>query len=678
MGIAESRNLASALRLNEKVLWKINRLRTMTPAEIRHRVVQAAAIRAERWGFARCVVPTPDLSRRANPWIDREARVDRETYCAAADRIAAGTFDLFAMHGVHLGNPPRWNRDPKTGIEAPLEFGKELDYRDPAVVGDCKYLWEPNRHLHLVTLAQAYALTGNEHYAATVRRHLESWFVACPYRMGVNWSTALEPALRLVNWSLAWQLLGGVEAAIFRGADGESFRARWLESVFQHAQFVCGHFSRHSSANNHLIGEASGVFMAALAWPHWERSAHWRETARDILEREALLQNASDGVNREQAIAYQHFTFDLLLLPLVAARANGDGFSESYVARLERMLEFLASIMDVAGNVPMIGDSDDAFVARLDPRPGFDRYRALLATGAVLFRRPDFKAKARALDDKTRWLLGEQAEEVFERIRVNGAHLPVRRDFREGGYYILGDRLETPQEVRMIVDAGPLGYQAIAAHGHADALSFTLSAGGRELIVDPGTFAYHTEPLWRAYFRGTSAHNTLRIDGEDQSEPGGKFMWLRKASGGCKSWRTGAEEDVFEGWHDGYMRLADPVMHRRAIGFDKRASLFVIEDSLQMQGRHDVELFFHFSEGCRLALDNDGCVATLDGHHLGLRLPEVAGAKSEVLVGSVDPIAGWVSRRFDERVAAPTLRWKAAIAGDCVLRTLITVCTTTS
>ena len=83
MGIAESRNLASALRLsqfhqlNEKVLWRINRLRTMTPAEIRHRVVQAATIRAERWGFARCIVPAPDLSRRANPWIDREARVDR-------------------------------------------------------------------------------------------------------------------------------------------------------------------------------------------------------------------------------------------------------------------------------------------------------------------------------------------------------------------------------------------------------------------------------------------------------------------------------------------------------------------------------------------------------------------------------------------------------------------------
>jgi hypothetical protein len=671
MGIAESRNLASALRLNEKVLWTLNRLRTMSPAEIRHRVVRAAHIRAERWGFARCVVPPPDLSRRANPWIDREARVDRDVYRAAADRIRDGIYDLFALRGVELGNPPRWNRDPKTGIEPPLDFGKQLDYRDPAVVGDCKYLWEPNRHLHLVTLAQAYALTGDDRYASTVREHLESWFAACPYRMGVNWSSALEPGLRLMNWALAWQLLGGVESPLFHGEGGERFRARWLESVFQHAEFVCGHFSRHSSANNHLIGEAAGVFIAGVGWPHWERAAHWRETAGRILEREALLQNAPDGVNREQAIAYQHFTFDLLLLPLLAARANGDGFSEHYVGRLERMLEFLASIMDVAGNVPMIGDSDDAFVARLDPRPGFDRYRALLATGAVLFRRGDFKAKAQGLDDKTRWLLGGQAEEVFERIAADAARLPVRRVFPDGGYYILGDRLETPREVRMLVDAGPLGYQAIAAHGHADALSFTLSVAGREMLVDPGTFAYHTEPLWRAYFRGTSAHNTLRIDGQDQSEPGGKFMWLRKANGGCTEWRSGPGGDAFAGWHDGYRRLSDPVMHRRAIRFDSHASLFVVEDTLEMEGAHDVELFFHFSERCRVALDQDGCVAEQDGVRVGLRLPEAPGATVELLEGSLDPIAGWVSRRFDERQPAPTLRWRATLAGACTLRTQI-------
>ena len=284
-------------------------------------------------------------------------------------------------------------------------------------MGDCKYLWEPNRHLHLVTLAQAYALTGDVKYAATLRRHLESWIEACPFRMGANWASSLEAGLRLTNWSLAWQLLGGVRSPLFDGAEGEAFRGRWLESVYQHAEFVAGHFSLHSSANNHLIGEASGLYLGAMAWPHWPRARQWREAAREILEREALLQNAPDGVNREQATSYLQFTFDLLLLPLLAARANGDDFPAPYRERLENMLVFLASIMDAGGNVPMFGDADDAYVAKLDPREGFCRYKSLLATGALLFDRGDLKAKAGALDDKTRWLLGEGADGALRAAR---------------------------------------------------------------------------------------------------------------------------------------------------------------------------------------------------------------------------------------------------------------------
>ncbi|HXN15517.1 MAG TPA: heparinase II/III family protein, partial [Usitatibacter sp.] len=502
MGPAESRNLASAIRLNERLTWRLNRLRCMSAAEIGHRVVKAAAIQAERWGWARLRVPESDLSRAAAPWIDLEARVDPAAYRAAAERLISGHIDVFALEGIALGSPPPWNRDPKTGIEAPLDFGKQLDYRDASRVGDIKYLWEPNRHLHLVTLAQAHALTHEAKYAALLREHLESWFRACPFLQGPNWSSALEAGLRLVNWALAWQLLGGARSSLFEGAQGDEFRHRWLASIYQHAEFVCGHFSLHSSANNHLLGEAAGVFVAALTWPHWPRARHWRLRAGEILEREALLQNAPDGVNREQALSYQQFVLDLLLLPLIAARANGEDFSPAYLARIEAMLEYLASVMDAGGHLPMFGDADDAFAVRLDPRADFCRYRSLLATGALIFGRADFKSKARALDDKTRWLLGRGSDAAFEALDTRGARLPVHCAFPLGGYYILGCDYETEAEIRAVADAGALGYQSIAAHGHADTLAFTLSVGGEEFLVDPGTYAYHTERAWRSYFRG--------------------------------------------------------------------------------------------------------------------------------------------------------------------------------
>jgi hypothetical protein len=644
----------------------------MTPAEIGHCILRVLAMLAERAGLIGSgSIPAPDLAPAPRPWVHASAGVDAAQYVAAADRIAAGKLDVFALRGVDLGSPPRWNRDPKTGVEAPLLFGKLIDYRNPQLVGDIKYLWEVNRHLHLVTLAQAYALSGNVRYFNVIRQHLESWFTACPYRRGPNWSSALEVAIRLINWSVTWQLLVGARSTLFRQTRGARFWQRWLESIYQHGEFVRGYFSLHSSANNHLIGEAAGLFIAALTWPHWRRTRDWLATAKAILEREALLQNAPDGVNREQAVWYQQFVLDLLLQCLLAGKANGQWFSVAYETRIETMLEYLASIMDVAGNVPMFGDSDDAPAVRLGQESDVSPYRSLLATGAILFGRQDFKAKARVLDDKTRWLLGSEADVLFHAQSEATTRLPVRQAFPEGGYYILGCDFETENEIRLIADAGPVGYLSIAAHGHADALAFTLSVGGMEFLIDPGTYAYHTQSRWRWYFRGTIAHNTVCIDGKDQSQSGGNLMWMKRARAGCSLWSSTAERDVFAGWHDGYTRLADPVMHRRWISLDKVARRVVIEDTLQMAGEHDIRLSFHCSEQCQVDPVADGYALSQGGRTLFLKLPQAEGASTQVHFGSTTPILGWVSRRFDEKQPAATISWRARLAGETVLRSEI-------
>jgi len=633
--------------VKERFRWRLNRLRCMTPAEVSHRLLRALSMQAERAGLLGSeVVPPPDLEPTPHAWVRAPEGVDAARYLAAAERIAAGRLDVFALRDVDPGSPPRWNRDPKTGVEAPLGFGKLLNYRNPRLVGDVKYL-------------------------RVIREHLESWFAACPCRMGPNWSSALEAAIRLINWSVTWQLLGGVRSRLFEDAEGARFRQRWLESIYQHAQFVRGSFSLHSSANNHLIGEAAGLFIAALTWPHWPGVHAWRVAARAILEREALLQNAPDGVNREQAVSYQQFVLDFLLLSLLAGKGNGQSFSVAYESRIEAMLEYLGSIMDAGGNVPMFGDSDDGLVVRLAQGADFSPYRSLLATGAVLFQRDDFRLKAGALDDKTRWLLGSQADARFQEKSAAQTWLPPRQAFPAGGYYILGCDFESDREIRLIADAGPVGYRSIAAHGHADALAFTLSVGGLEFLIDPGTYAYHTQGPWRRYFRGTSAHNTLRVDGRDQSQSGGNFMWLRKARAGCSLWSSTGERDLFEGWQDGYTQLADPVMHKRRIALGKAARRVVIEDTLQMAGEHDIELFFHCSERCRIDSLPDGYAVRQEAGMLVIRLPHLEGGSSCVHHGSGVPISGWVSRRFDDKQPSPTIAWRARLKGEVVLCTEI-------
>jgi hypothetical protein len=433
--------------------------------------------------------------------------------------------------------------------------------------------------------------------------------------------------------------------------------------VYQHAQFIRGWLSLHSSANNHLIGEGCGLFIAGLAWPHWPAARAWAAAGKQILEREALAQNAPDGVNREQAVWYQHFVLDFLVTALLAGKANGQWFSPDYESRIEAMMDFLASVMDAGGNVPMIGDADDGYVTKLgleEPCP----YASLLALGAILFKRGDFKLKAGTLDDRARWLLGTPADLEFERLDAEKTRLPLRQAFPEGGYFVLGCEFDTPREIRVVADAGPLGYRSIAAHGHADALSFTLSAGGREFLVDPGTFAYHTQERWRNYFRGTSAHNTVRIDGLDQSVAGGNFMWLQKARAGCSLWLSSTEQDSFEGWHNGYLRLEDPVKHRRLLQLQKKARKVLIEDTLEMEDEHDVELFFHCAETCRVESVPHGYVVSQGALSIRLQLPDIAGSETSVQRGSLAPILGWVSRAFDRREPATTIVWRARLSGS--------------
>lgn len=654
----------------ELLEWKLKRLRAMEIPEMFWRMRRSAQDVLER---LRCSVgripgvPAP-RGRSGRCWVDGPLTdIDAGPYTYAGERILSGCFDIFALRSAQLGFPPAWNKDPKTGVHSPMVFGAMLDYRSEAVVGNIKYLWELNRHLEVVTLSQAFHLTGDARFALGARELLDSWCKQCPYPWGPNWTSPLEHAVRLVNWSCSWHLLGAEDSLLFKDRHGTRFKRDWLKSIYRHLRFIRRHLSRYSSANNHLLGEYMGLFIGTTTWPLWSVCDEWNALAKNGLEREALRQNGTDGVNREQAIWYEHEALDMLLLCGLMGRANGLEFSKAYWNRLVRVLEHFASVMDVSGQVPMFGDSDDAVMVRFSQERDFNSYQSLLATGAVLFNRSDLKLKAKRFDDKSRWLLGDEAAARFEALPARAASLPVRRAFPEGGYWILGDKLDTRDEVRLIADAGPLGYLSIAAHGHADALSFTLSLRGQEMLVDPGTYAYHTQRKWRDYFRGTSAHNTVRVAGEDQSLAGGSFLWSTHACAECHRFESSAERDEWEASHDGYLRLAEPVRHRRRIVLDKRAERIEVIDVLEGSGRHSVELFWHFAEDCRVV--RDGVCFRVHHGKAALWLQPPPGLRARLISAVEEPPLGWISRRFDEKTPTVTVLCEGTLEAG------VTVCT---
>jgi hypothetical protein len=651
--------------------WYFNRLVHMSGAELAHRLRQT--LHATRDYFVpQLDAPTParTIDRRERRFVHVPTELDPAPYVQQAERLLAGRHCIFHLGSCDLGSPPEWNRDPLTGLRAPLRSARALDCRDARRVGNIKYLWEPNRHLHLVTLAQAYALSGDLRYAHAVRQHIESWIEQCPVGRGPNWASSLELAIRLINWSVTWQLLGGERAGLLAGSDGRQFRERWLRSVYAHVRSIVRNLSAYSSANNHLIGEAAGIWIAATTWPYWRPISRWGARARNILEQEILAQNAPDGGNREQAIAYQQFVLDFLLLAGLAARAAGEDFSPAYWQRVESMVQFLASLMDVSGNVPMIGDAADGYVVRLARFESFNPHRSLIATGALLFGRPDFALKARELDAKSRWLQADAETRFQSLLACAPARFEPTRSFAGSGYYLLGRDLESADEIRLLIDAGALGYLSLAAHGHADALAIVLNAGGREILVDPGAYAYHTEPSWRRYFRSTAAHNSVVIDDQDQSVQSGNFMWSRHARARCREFASANGRQRFVGEHDGYARLRDPLLHRRSVHFDEASGSFEIADTFECRGAHRVTRRWHFAEELAVTAGMEDFSAEAGRYRVTLA-PVEPLVGSQLIRGGTAQQGGWISRAFGRKQPCATLEWVSEIVGPTTLRTRI-------
>lgn len=643
----------------------------MSAGEILARAAGLAGAAAERAGVFRCESPPPgDESGALSALFEPAVAIDGSRPIGFADAFLAGRRRVFGLDVGSPGGAYEWNRDPLTGVTSPPAHGPGLDLYDRGLVGDVKYLWEPNRHVELVGLAQAFMLTGEERYFREVRAFLSSWWAQCPYLQGPNWSSGLELGIRLINWSLAWQMLLAAPGSLFRADASKDLRQQWLSSVYQHCHFVRRHYSRHSSANNHLVGEAAGVFIASLTWPCWDVSNVWREEAAGILEVEIARQTALDGSSREQTTSYQRFVLQFFSLCALAASARGRALSTGFVDRVAMSARFLESMRDAGGNVPMLGDADDGCAFRLDPQAAANDYDealalAWLATGC----RATVAARVESVASRIAPWVGSSVPPAGRAATErDGVGTPSARRFDDGGYYVLGDRLGQRDEVRLVVDCGPLGYLGIAAHGHADALSIWLSVGGREFLVDPGTYLYHGAPEWRAYFRGTRAHNTVTVDGMDQSESGGAFLWLRHAQSRCSRFDVAPGQDFFDGFHDGYGRLKDPVTHRRVVARDGRT--FRVEDHLACNATHFVENWWHFSEDCVVSVEGGVVSAVNAGSSLRMTLPEGSEAVA-VLHGQASPPAGWVSRRYGSKVPATSVRVSRRISGGASWTTVI-------
>ncbi len=660
-----------------KLKWYTNRLVSMGPGEIVYRLgnqltilQERSAVRKPNHHFSPYQMPANRFHQfKMNGWdnfshqnstefrAQIKNRYDEgiESTMAAATLLLQDKIELFGRI-LPLDKPIQWSKDPLTQKSWPHDFWAAVDVRDGQTIGGVKWVRELNRHLHFVTLGKAYWLTGDERFAQALCHQFESWIEANPPFMGVNWSSALGNAIRVINWIWALNFIRRSPSLT------EPLFGRIISALVAQTDFIGRHLSKFSSANNHLIGEAAGLVFVGLTLPWLKEAKEWRERGMAILTAEIRKQIYADGVPAEQAMNYLAFDLDFYLLVWQAAIQQGIAIPTVWKERLEAACTFISSIMDPQGNVPAIGDSDDGRVIVLDDRPQANRFRSIFASAAILLNNPEIKIMAGEWDEKSHWLFGQSGCETFQQLEKRPKPQSSNL-FREGGYALLQQK-----DTKILFDVGPLGYLSLAAHGHADALSLLLTVGDAPILIDPGTYAYREGGEWRRFFRGTSAHNTIVIDGLDQSEMRGDFLWGQRATVKMLNWQSNHDYDLCTAEHDGYANLG--ITHRRTVFFQK-PNWILVEDYLSGTGTHQIEQHWHFPIGAEVEKMAETIHTKVNETAVQFLLDNSPLLTPNIIKGETNPIQGWASIHYGHKVPAPVLTLSGQTPFPLKLTTLI-------
>lgn len=540
-------------------------------------------------------------------------------------------------------------------VELRFDFrGQAVRFEPGAIDWTCRpennhdWMLDFNRHHFFVTLGRAYAYTGDERYARTFEDLLRDWMRQNP--PGVtqpNWRGVFEVATRMVNW--CWAHAFFVDSPHVN----DEVHAELLRGLLGMGRFLLRHIEVHAW-NNHLLVEAKALAMVGLLYPEIEEARSWARRGLRLLHEQLARQVSGDGVHSERSSHYHKLvTSELLELAVVLELAGRE--APEVVRRLRGLSDFLGAITRTDGSIPMLGDS-----SRHDEHI---RFEAVRGVGAFLEDPERIPAAFNAppeLEEANVWLLAAAGRRVpFVEIPQLRS-VPRSRAFPRGGYWVLRGEVGG-EPIHMVFDCGPFSDPIVYGHGHADALSVDLSIGNDNVLVDPGVYSTHLGSAWRNFFRGTSAHNTVQVDGRDQTLLEGTKRAYRRATAHPLGWLTTEAFDYVTGEHSGYERLRSPVSHRRQILFMK-SGYFLVLDEITGCGTHEGELFFHLLPGWKPQVDGArGSVEVHGPSGRGLAIvPLETRTAPEVLEGEEDPPQGWVAFESGVRAPAPVLRYRAA------------------
>lgn len=501
-----------------------------------------------------------------------------------------------------------------TQVGITLTLGTKPDWLTASFPEDAEWRIEWSKFYYGLDLAAAFNATGDLKFLKAWEDLVWSWIDQVP----VDVDSSDVTGRRIQNWIYAWSQFAAAPA--FSGLTS-GLTDQLLASLAAQVE----HLRLNLTAErNHRTLELYALFVAALALPELDAHGELLTFSIEELHRNLLADIRTDGVHREHSTHYHM----VVLRSFVAARVNaalfGLEFPDGFDRCLESACEFALHAHRPDGAIPALSDSDAG------------SYLDILELAAAIFSRPDFLYAA------TRGMKGTPPAEKYV-------------GFSEAGYFIQrsgwGENQTAFADERFLIfDCGPLGD---GGHGHYDALSIEIAAGGRPLIVDPGRFTYHEDELnWRHWFKGTAAHNTVCVDGLDQTPYRCGKPKSAVAEAQLIERLSAPNFDLLCG------RVTSPsydAVHTRFIFFIAD-EYWMIVDSLTGEVPHEYDQRFHLAP----AAMNHIAIQKHDGNNAVIA-PGVALIFPSQNEPQLQP--GWFAPEYGKRVSAPVVSVRSKAAG---------------
>ena len=356
--------------------------------------------------------------------IKRDYPESIEELITDADEICAHIFDLLGSGKTELGAEIDWHLDFKCGYkwnpdEYYLGTGNYVTLDDNS---DVKVPWELSRCQHFATLGKAYwyinqtkkqnvkCKIDGEKYAREFVNQITDWIDTNPVELGVNWACTMDVAIRAVNW------IWGYYFFCISPTLTKEFKIKFFKSLYLHGRHIINNLEFGQIRGNHYLSDIAGLVYLGIFFHETKDGKIWLEKGLSALKEEMKVQVYSDGVDAEGTISYHRLVTELFLSTTLLCRKNGITFSEWYITRLEKMIEFVMYYTKPDGTAPQIGDNDDGRLHILSNYGNWSRldHRYLLSVGAVLFERRDFKEAAGEFYEEAFWLLGAEGLNIYK------------------------------------------------------------------------------------------------------------------------------------------------------------------------------------------------------------------------------------------------------------------------